>query len=131
MEEKMNESAAVDELAQETQKVVYGEKTFEPHIPALARRAAAEGAVLLKNEGSVLPLPAEETVAVFGRVQFDYFYVGYGSGGDVNPPLHGQPDRGTARRRGADRRGARLRLRRLEREEPARHGRVGDVAAVL
>lgn len=86
MEEKMNESAAVDELAQETQKVVYGEKTFEPHIPALARRAAAEGAVLLKNEGSVLPLPAEETVAVFGRVQFDYFYVGYGSGGDVNPP---------------------------------------------
>ena len=36
MEEKMNESAAVDELAQETQKVVYGEKTFEPHIPALA-----------------------------------------------------------------------------------------------
>ena len=34
----------------------------------------------------MLPLPSEEKVAVFGRVQLDYFYVGYGSGGDVNPP---------------------------------------------
>lgn len=25
-------------------------------------------------------------MAVFGRVQLDWFYVGYGSGGDVNPP---------------------------------------------
>ena len=54
-------------------------------MPALCRKAAAEGAVLLKNEG-VLPLAPGQPVAVFGRVQLDWFYVGYGSGGDVNPP---------------------------------------------
>ena len=53
---------------------------------ALARAAAAEACVLLKNDGHVLPLKKEEEVAVFGRCQYDWFYVGYGSGGDVNPP---------------------------------------------
>lgn len=53
--------------------------------PDVLRRAAADGAVLLKNEG-VLPLSAEDTLAVFGRVQKDWFYVGYGSGGDVRAP---------------------------------------------
>lgn len=76
----------LDQLAQETQKPVYGEKSIEPHLPALCRQAAAEGAVLLKNERNVLPLEADKPVAVFGRVQVDWFYVGYGSGGDVNPP---------------------------------------------
>lgn len=52
----------------------------------LARQAAAEACVLLKNDGHVLPLHKEEEVAVFGRCQYDWFYVGYGSGGDVNPP---------------------------------------------
>ena len=52
-------------------------------IDALSRQAAAESAVLLKNDG-VLPLNEEETVSLFGRVQSDTFYVGYGSGGDVN-----------------------------------------------
>ena len=50
-----------------------------------ARRCAAEGCVLLKNDGT-LPLQKEKTVAVFGRCQLDWFYVGYGSGGDVHPP---------------------------------------------
>lgn len=49
------------------------------------RRAAAEGAVLLKNDGGILPLTSENRVSVFGRVQYDTFFVGYGSGGDVNP----------------------------------------------
>ncbi len=44
----------LDMLAQETQKPVFGEKTIEKHLSALCRQAAAEGAVLLKNEG-VLP----------------------------------------------------------------------------
>ena len=52
----------------------------------LARQAAAEACVLLKNDGHVLPLHKEEEVAVFGRCQYGWFYVGYGSGGDVNPP---------------------------------------------
>ncbi len=53
-------------------------------IDTASRQAAAESVVLLKNEG-VLPLKAEETVSLFGRVQGDTFYVGYGSGGDVKP----------------------------------------------
>lgn len=48
------------------------------------RRAAAESAVLLKNDGNVLPVGKDETISVFGRVQYDTFFVGYGSGGDVN-----------------------------------------------
>lgn len=50
----------------------------------LCRKAAAESCVLLKNEG-VLPIK-DKRVSVFGRTQCDYFYVGYGSGGDVKAP---------------------------------------------
>ena len=50
-----------------------------------AREAAAEGIVLLKNDG-VLPLKSESNVAVFGRTQINWFCVGYGSGGDVKAP---------------------------------------------
>lgn len=52
---------------------------------ALFAKAAAEGAVLLKNNG-VLPLENKECVSVFGRVQYNWFYTGYGSGGEVNRP---------------------------------------------
>lgn len=52
----------------------------------LCREISREGAVMLKNEKQVLPLSADRMVSVFGRVQKDYFYVGYGSGGDVNAP---------------------------------------------
>ena len=62
-----------------------GRARFTPEMAALARQAAAEGCVLLKNDGA-LPLAAGEPVAVFGRCQLDWFYVGYGSGGDVHPP---------------------------------------------
>jgi beta-glucosidase len=75
-----------EQLAQEMHKPVFGEKVIEEHMPALCRAAAAEGAVLLKNQNNVLPLKQGQPVAVFGRVQLDWFYVGYGSGGDVNPP---------------------------------------------
>ncbi len=49
----------------------------------LLRRAAAEGAVLLKNDGT---LPLKGKFALFGRVQRDTFCTGYGSGGDVVKP---------------------------------------------
>ena len=62
----------LDQLAQELNKPVYGPKSVERHMPALCRKAAAEGAVLLKNEG-VLPLAPGQPVAVFGRVQLDWF----------------------------------------------------------
>lgn len=54
-------------------------------MPELVRKAAAEGAVLLENDG-VLPFAKGTKVALFGRNSYDYFYVGYGSGGDVNRP---------------------------------------------
>ena len=61
-------------------------KTVTPGMPELLRAAAADGAVLLQNE--VLPLKAGTRVSVFGRIQLDWFYTGYGSGGDVNAPYH-------------------------------------------
>ena len=62
-----------------------GAREAFPGMSELCRRAAAEGCVLLKNEGA-LPLTGEKPVAVFGRCQIDTFYMGYGSGGDVHPP---------------------------------------------
>ena len=59
-------------------------KTVTPGMPELLREIAAEGAVLLENQ--VLPLQKGCCVSIFGRVQHDYFYTGYGSGGDVNFP---------------------------------------------
>ena len=55
-------------------------------ISELCRKAGAEGIVMLKNNRNILPIKENEIVSVFGRVQNDFFYVGYGSGGDVNAP---------------------------------------------
>lgn len=49
-----------------------------------SREVAAQGAVLLKNEGHVLPLAKKESVSIFGRVQVDYYRSGTGSGGSVH-----------------------------------------------
>lgn len=49
-----------------------------------ARKAGAEGAVLLKNDGHALPLQEGIKLAVFGRIQFDYYKSGTGSGGMIN-----------------------------------------------
>lgn len=51
---------------------------------AKAREVVAEGVVLLKNDGNVLPLLAGTKVAIFGCTQFDYYKSGLGSGGLVN-----------------------------------------------
>ncbi len=50
----------------------------------ISRQAAAEGAVLLKNDNQALPIKTKETVSVFGRIQLDYYKSGTGSGGMVN-----------------------------------------------
>ena len=50
----------------------------------LARKAAAEGCVLLQNENHVLPFAKGSHVAVFGRIQRNYYKSGAGSGGMVN-----------------------------------------------
>ena len=50
----------------------------------VARQAIAEGQVLLRNENQALPLAEGSQVAVFGRIQFNYYKSGTGSGGMVN-----------------------------------------------
>nr|AHF24972.1 beta-glucosidase A [uncultured bacterium Contig1753] len=54
------------------------------HI-ALSRKAAREGMVLLKNQGSALPLQRGCRVALFGKATIDYVKGGGGSG-DVTVP---------------------------------------------
>ena len=64
-----------------------GKPYCAPGSGELIRQGAAESCVLLKNDGT-LPLQKETPVAVFGRCQLDWFYVGYGSGGDVHAPYY-------------------------------------------
>ncbi len=53
---------------------------------AIARQAAADACVLLKNENETLPIKEGEVVSVFGRSQLNYYYCGTGSGGMVHAP---------------------------------------------
>ena len=84
--QRVIDSAMGNGLMQE-ETAAEGERYRTPGMGQLIRQAGAEGCVLLKNSG-VLPLTAGEEVAVFGRCQLDWFYVGYGSGGDVSAPYH-------------------------------------------
>ncbi len=52
-------------------------------LKPLCRKIAAEGSVLLKNDG-ILPLKKGTKVALFGRIQESYIKSGTGSGGQVN-----------------------------------------------
>lgn len=73
------------ELAQkQNASIIKNGKPNEKIIPFL-RQAAADGCVLLKNNGA-LPINGKDNVALFGRVQNDSFFVGNGSGGDVCAP---------------------------------------------
>ena len=56
------------------------------NVSKICRRAAAQGAVLLRNRRHILPLVREDHVSVFGRCQIDYYRSGTGSGGAVNVP---------------------------------------------
>lgn len=71
-------------LAQQEGGEARGGKTSEA-VARLCRQAAAEGCVLLANDGA-LPLLPTAQVAVFGRCQLDWFAMGYGSGGSVKAP---------------------------------------------
>ena len=64
---------------------VEGDAPVAVNAADVLRRSAAEGIVMLANDGT-LPLAADNRVAIFGRHQYDWFYVGFGSGGDVNAP---------------------------------------------
>ena len=73
-------------LEQELNQQALTGKLAVPEIGEKARRLAAEGIVLLKNENKTLPITPDTRLAVFGRSAVDYFTVGYGSGGDVVAP---------------------------------------------
>jgi beta-glucosidase len=73
-------------MAQDENMKINGPKEIQEGMAEVAREAATEGIVLLKNIGDTLPLKSDTTVSVFGRVQIDYFAVGYGSGGNVHSP---------------------------------------------
>lgn len=77
---------STDELAQGRVRLQSQDRWIPEGMGETCRRAAAEGIVLLRNEDGLLPVRGSATIAVFGRVQHDYFTVGYGSGGDVRPP---------------------------------------------
>ncbi|MDP4284337.1 MAG: glycoside hydrolase family 3 C-terminal domain-containing protein [Bacteroidota bacterium] len=58
--------------------------TMKPDLEGhakIAREAAAEGMVLLKNDGNTLPFEAGKTVAVFGKIGYYLIDAGTGSGG--------------------------------------------------
>ncbi len=67
-------------VGEEGGELLYGE------VSKAAEEMAAEGIVLLKNENDALPLRKDDRVALFGRCAWNYFAVGYGSGGDVRRP---------------------------------------------
>lgn len=72
-------------VSQEEAVKALGDPVVTDGMPEILRKAAAETCVLLKNDG-ILPYSEETTVSVFGRNQFDWFFTGYGSGGDVKIP---------------------------------------------
>lgn len=72
-------------VAQEKTERAAAEKTYTKKMQSALRRVAAEGAVLLHNNG-ILPFAENTKISLFGRVQYNWFYTGYGSGGDVNRP---------------------------------------------
>ncbi|MGN0457554.1 MAG: glycoside hydrolase family 3 protein [Eubacterium sp.] len=74
-------------LSQDENGNVQTEKTVTEGMPELARQAAGEGIVMLENN-SALPFNKGARISLFGRTSWDYFYVGYGSGGDVNRPYN-------------------------------------------
>ncbi len=75
----------VTSVAQKETERETGELTISDEMKQINREIAGEGAILLKNN-SVLPLKNNTTVSVFGRVSSEYYFVGFGSGGDVNRP---------------------------------------------
>ncbi len=59
--------------------------SYDPNVHhALARRVAAEAAVLLKNDGGLLPLPTNTKIALIGRFAKHPRYQGAGSS-QMNP----------------------------------------------
>ena len=84
--------AAIDTAARRILKLILKSRKMEGYVyqnepdltahARIARQAAAEGMVLLKNEGA-LPLQKEQEIALLGVTSYDFIAGGTGSG-DVN-----------------------------------------------
>jgi beta-glucosidase len=85
--------AHLDESVARVLEIVVRSPTFEKYAyanepdlaahAAIARRAAAESMVLLKNDGGTLPVASTGTVALFGNASYELIVGGTGSG-EVN-----------------------------------------------
>ena len=101
-----------------------GEAAVDPAMSELLCRAAAEGAVLLENDGT---LPLKDKFALFGRAQADSFYTGYGSGGDVIKPYRVSIAEGILKERGLAPDAELLETyRKWAKEHPVDHGYWGN-----
>lgn len=74
----------VNRFVQDSSAEVEDGLTSTKEMQELCRSAVSESCVLLENDG-MLPLQNEQ-VALFGRTQYNSFFTGYGSGGDVKAP---------------------------------------------
>ena len=61
-------------LAQGTSNNISGDKTLPLRNAEICGKAAAEGIVLLRNDGT-LPLDYGARIALFGRCNYDFFFV--------------------------------------------------------
>ena len=76
----------INELMQETKSNKVGGELITKELFSLCKEAASEGVVLLKNDEETLPILDDDKIAVFGRCAINWFYIGYGSGGDIKSP---------------------------------------------
>ena len=88
---KMLFSSLLSSLSQNTKKEANKIIDTSDEFKGYILEAATDGIVLLENKGDALPLNKHDNVAIFGRGQYDYSYVGNGSGGDIIPPYKVSP----------------------------------------
>ncbi len=77
-------------LARNISDTIQAKDFIDEKKSAKMRELGAEGIVLLENDG-VLPLKKDNVISVFGRTVIDYYYIGFGSGGDLLSPYRITP----------------------------------------